>query len=91
MQLELLATVAQATLRAILRVVDERRSGELNAEQIEKVATVQAHVESALNAVDDYMERHGEEAIDLSGLRGRLAHIVRDLDQRVPDLDALPS
>lgn len=91
MQLELLARVAQVTLRAILRVVDDRQSGALNAAQVEKVAAVQTHVESALNAVDDYMERHGEDAVDLSGLRGRLVRIVRDLDKRVPELDSQPS
>lgn len=93
LKLELLATVAQATMTAILRVVDERRSGELNAEQIEKVADVRVHVEKALKAVDDYAQSHedDEDAIDLTGLRDRLAKIVLELDERVPAFDVEPS
>lgn len=90
-KLELLAAVAQATVTAILRVLDERRSGLLTPEQEEKIGNVRTQVETAVVAVEDYMERHGDEAIDLSGLRTRLVAIVRELDQRTTDTDALPS
>lgn len=91
MKLELLAAVAQATVTAILRVLDERRGGLLTPEEEEKVGNVRSHVESAVDAVEDYMERHGDEAIDLSGLRDRLVAIVHELDMRTTDADALPS
>lgn len=91
LRLELLATVARATLAAILHVVDQRRSGFLTAEEEDKVDTVRTQVETAIGAVDEYMERQGDEAIDLSGLREKLASIVDDLDKRAMDVDVLPS
>lgn len=90
-KLELLAAVAQATVTAILRVLDERRSGLLTPDEEEKIGNVRTQVESAVEAVEGYMERHGEEAIDLTGLRTRLVAIVRELDVRTTDPDALPS
>lgn len=90
-KLELLAAVAQATVTAILRVLDERRSGLLTPEQEEKIGEVRTQVEAAVVAVEDYMERHGDEAVDLSGLRTRLVAIVRELELRTTDTDALPS
>ncbi|MGH9380038.1 MAG: hypothetical protein ACRD2Z_05450 [Thermoanaerobaculia bacterium] len=91
MKLELLAAVAQATVTAILRVLDERRGGLLTPEEEEKVGNVRTQVESAVTAVEDYMERHGDSGIDLSGLRDRLVAISRELDTRTTDADALPS
>lgn len=90
-KLELLAAVAQATVTAILRVLDERSSGLLTPEQEEKIGDVRTQVEAAVGAVEGYMEQHGDEAIDLSGLRTRLVAIVRELDLRTSDTDALPS
>lgn len=90
-KLEMLAAVAQATVTAILRVLDERRAGLLTPEQEEKIGNVRNQVESAVEAVEGYMERHGEEAIDLGGLRTRLVAIVRELDVRMSDSDAPPS
>lgn len=91
MKLELLATVAHATITAILHVVDERRSGVLTANEQEKVDKLRTQIESAVDAVEDYMERNGDDAIDLRGLRDRLVSIVDTIDVRTPDVDALPS
>lgn len=90
-KLELLAAVAQATVTAILRILDERRAGLLTPEQEQKIGDVRTQVEAAVDAVEGYMERHGEEAIDLGGLRTRLVAIVHELDKRTMDPDALPS
>lgn len=91
MKLELLATVAQATITAILHVVDERGSGRFTAAQQEKVANLRSQIETALEAVDGYVERHGDDEIDLEGLREKLSSIVQTIDMRSTDVDALPS
>jgi hypothetical protein len=91
LKLELLATVAHATITAILQVVDDRRSGLLTTNEQEKVGNLRTQIESAVGAVEDYMERNGDDAIDLSGLRDKLVSIVETIDTRTTDVDALPS
>jgi len=91
LKLELLATVAHATITAILQVVDERRSGLLTANEQEKVGNLRSQIESAVDAVEAYMKRNGDEEIDLSGLRDKLVSIMDTIDTRTTDVDALPS
>ena len=90
-QLEMLGAVALATVTAVVKVVEKRRSGLLTPEEEEKIGDLRAHIESALAAVDEYTARTGQEAIDLGGLRERLVSILRTLPAQTADHDTPPS
>ena len=90
-KLELLAAVAQATVGAILKVVDEKRGGVLTPEIEPKVEALRGQLRAAVATLGDYQERHGGDAVDLDALEGRLRSILQTLDQRLPDPETPPS
>lgn len=90
-KLELLATVTLLTTTAVLRVLEQRRPGAtLNPEEWEKLRSLRADVQSAIDAIDDQIADEGDrdeeggeevlEVVDLDGVRDRLVAIRARID-----------